>query len=74
MVREFENINEWAIILGGSSGLGLATAYKLAQHGMNLCIVHRTRRQEMTAIDETYKDISKASQVRVITYNKDVTK
>jgi enoyl-[acyl-carrier protein] reductase I len=74
MVREFENKNQWAIILGGSSGLGLATAHKLAQHGLNLCIVHRTRRQEMTAIDDIYTGISNKSQVRVITYNKDATK
>ena len=33
MVREFENKNEWAIILGASSGLGLATAKKLAKEG-----------------------------------------
>ncbi|RMB61021.1 SDR family oxidoreductase [Dokdonia sinensis] len=36
--------NKWAIILGGSSGLGLATAQKLAQEGMHLFIVHRSRR------------------------------
>lgn len=74
MVREFENRNEWAIILGGSSGLGLATARKLALHGLNLCIVHRTRRQELSAIQETYKEISQSSQIRVINYNKDATK
>jgi enoyl-[acyl-carrier protein] reductase I len=33
MVKEFEHKNEWALILGGSSGLGLATAKKLAKHG-----------------------------------------
>ena len=74
MVREFEDKNQWAIILGGSSGLGLATAHKLARHGLNLCIVHRTRRQEMTALNDIYIDISKTSQVRVINYNKDATK
>ena len=36
--------DRWALILGGSSGFGLATAQKLAAHGMNLCIVHRDRR------------------------------
>ena len=31
MVNEFENRNYWALVLGGSSGLGLATAKKLAE-------------------------------------------
>ncbi|MEO0337970.1 MAG: SDR family oxidoreductase [Bacteroidota bacterium] len=44
MVKEFQN--QWAIILGGSSGMGLATAHQLANRGMNLCIVHRDRRKE----------------------------
>lgn len=31
----------WAIILGGSSGFGLATARKLARHGMNIAVLYR---------------------------------
>jgi NAD(P)-dependent dehydrogenase (short-subunit alcohol dehydrogenase family) len=31
----------WAIILGGSSGFGLATAKKLANHGMNIAVLYR---------------------------------
>ena len=34
----------WALILGGSSGFGLATAHQLSRYGVNLCIVHRDRR------------------------------
>ena len=45
-MEEFEDKNEWALILGGSSGLGLATAKKLAKHGMNICIVHRNSRTQ----------------------------
>ena len=41
-MKEFKG--QWAVILGGSSGLGLASAKKLAAHGMNICIVHRDRR------------------------------
>jgi len=37
MENEFRD--QWALVLGGSSGLGLASAKKLAQHGMNVCIV-----------------------------------
>ena len=34
----------WALILGGSSGFGLASAYTLAKLGFNLIIVHRDRK------------------------------
>ena len=50
MVKEFKDKNEWALILGGSSGLGLATAKKLARHGMNICIVHRNSRSQQAEI------------------------
>ena len=37
----------WAVVLGGSSGFGLASAQKLAEHGMNCFLVHRDRRGAM---------------------------
>src|SRR5690606_31327052 len=51
MVKEFEKYRYWAVILGGSSGLGLASAKKLAQHGMNICIIHQNTRVEMEKIN-----------------------
>ena len=53
MVKEFENKKKWALIIGGSSGLGLATAKKLAKHGMNICIVHRN---SISKLDKIKKD------------------
>ncbi|NQZ78819.1 MAG: SDR family NAD(P)-dependent oxidoreductase, partial [Ekhidna sp.] len=41
-----------ALIIGGSSGIGLATVKKLASHGCNLCIVHRDRKQGVIALEE----------------------
>jgi len=53
MIKEFKDKNYWALILGGSSGLGLATAKKLAKHGMNICVVYRSPRiQEETILEE----------------------
>lgn len=49
--------NEWALILGGSSGLGLATAKKLASQGYHIIIVHRDRRSDMEAIQMEFNDI-----------------
>lgn len=43
-----------ALILGGSSGLGLATAKKLAQHGFHLFIVHRDRRADLEGIEAAF--------------------
>ena len=70
MVKEFENKKEWALILGGSSGLGLATAKKLAKHGMNICIVHRNYRSQLDQIEKDFKEIKKES-VAFISYNID---
>ncbi len=32
---------QWAVILGGSSGFGLAAVQKLAAHGMNIAVLYR---------------------------------
>ena len=48
---------KWALILGGSSGLGLASAKKLAQHGMNLIVIHRDRKADMKDINIAFEEI-----------------
>ncbi|MEL7451009.1 MAG: SDR family oxidoreductase, partial [Pseudomonadota bacterium] len=48
---------QWAVILGGSSGFGLATAKKLARHGMNVLVVHRDRRGAMKRIEPEFDAI-----------------
>src|ERR1700748_247581 len=57
MVNEFSTPQQYALILGGSSGLGLATARKLAAHGMGIIIVHRNTRAEMKAVTEVFQSI-----------------
>ena len=63
-------VKNWALILGGSSGLGLATAKKLAQQGFHICIVHRDRRSEMDAIAASFEAM-RAMGVQVKTFNAD---
>ena len=70
MVKEFENNNYWALILGGSSGLGLATAKKLAAHGMNICIVHRNSRFQEAEITFEFNKI-KAEGIQFMSFNMD---
>lgn len=73
MEQSFKNKNEWALILGGSSGLGLASAKKLAGHGMNICIVHRDRKSGLPRFLEDVDDM-RSSGVEVVTYNIDATR
>jgi len=61
---------QWAVILGGSSGFGLATAKVLAEHGMNLCIVHRDRRSQLAGIEPEFEKL-RGLGVAVQTHNTD---
>jgi len=60
----------WGLILGGSSGFGLASAHKLAAHGMNLYLVHRDRRGSMSRIEPEFEKL-RGSGVEVVTRNAD---
>lgn len=64
------NRNHWALILGGSSGFGLASAKKLSQQGMNVCVVHRDRRGAMAAINEGFDEV-RNSGVEFLSFNLD---
>jgi NAD(P)-dependent dehydrogenase (short-subunit alcohol dehydrogenase family) len=60
----------WGMILGGSSGFGLATAHALSSKGMSLVIVHRDRRGAMSRIEPEFEKI-RASGVDLLTFNAD---
>ena len=62
----------YALILGGSQGLGYASALKLAQEGWNLLIIHRDRRSDLPQIQEKFEVIKKCGGV-VKTFNLDAT-
>lgn len=62
--------DDWGVILGGSSGFGLATAKRLAEGGMNLCIVHRDRRGAMSRIEPEFEKI-RGSGIQLHTRNTD---
>jgi enoyl-[acyl-carrier protein] reductase I len=70
MVKEFENKNYWAVILGGSAGLGLASAKKLAAHGCNIIIIHRNSKADVENVEKEFETI-KATGVDLISFNKD---
>ena len=72
MINDFSNKNYWAIILGGSSGLGLASALKLARHGINICIVHRDFKSEMGLIQKNFEEFDEYN-IKFISFNADVS-
>jgi enoyl-[acyl-carrier protein] reductase III len=49
--------NEWALILGASSGFGGAAAIELARHGMNIFGVHLDRQATMPAVQHVIREI-----------------
>ena len=53
----------WALILGGSSGLGLATAKKLARHGFDILIIHRDRKSDLKDITSHFQEITSSGVV-----------
>lgn len=58
MDKEYKDMGKnWAILLGGSNGLGLATAKKLSRHGYHIIVVHRDRRTQMDSIEKEFDDI-----------------
>jgi NAD(P)-dependent dehydrogenase (short-subunit alcohol dehydrogenase family) len=62
--------DQWALILGGSSGFGLATAQCLAEQGMSICIVHRDRRSLLAKIQPEFEKI-RGTGVELATFNVD---
>ena len=73
MVKEFAQHGYMALVLGGSSGLGLAAAKKLAAHGMGVCIVHRNSRSEMGKITKAFETL-KNSGVPFLSFNADAAR
>jgi len=72
MNRIFENTGYWAVILGGSAGMGLAAARQLAESGMNLCIVHRDGRVQMKEVAPVF-DALRAQGIELLHFNIDAS-
>lgn len=62
--------SRWALILGGSSGLGLATAKKLGREGFNIIVIHRDKKVDLQQIEESFREIT-LSEVEIHGFNRD---
>ena len=60
---------KWAVILGGSSGFGLATAKRLAQAGMNILIGHKDKEGLVETVIKPHFDAVRAEGVTLVTRN-----
>lgn len=59
----------WAIILGGSSGFGLATVEKLARHGMNVAVLYRETSASEKPLKEKFSGLAAAAGVTIEAHN-----
>ncbi|WP_432410625.1 SDR family NAD(P)-dependent oxidoreductase [Rasiella sp. SM2506] len=72
-MTKIETTPKTALILGGSSGLGLATAHKLASAGYAIVLVHRDRKSNIPNLEAEVAKMESFG-VSVTTYNKDALK
>lgn len=66
---DFHGSGLWAVILGGSSGFGLATAKRLARAGFNILIGHRDKEGTVETVIKPHFDEIRASGVKLVTHN-----
>ena len=65
----FRDSGRWAVILGGSSGFGLATAKRLAQAGMNIIIGHKDKESTVETVIAPHFEQIRAHGVKLLTHN-----
>ncbi|MHB2025041.1 MAG: SDR family oxidoreductase [Elusimicrobiota bacterium] len=67
--RPFKDSGLWAVILGGSSGFGLAAAKRLAQSGLNIILAHKDKEGTVEAVLKPHFDAVRRENVSLITHN-----
>jgi NAD(P)-dependent dehydrogenase (short-subunit alcohol dehydrogenase family) len=66
---DFHGKGYWAVILGGSSGFGLATAKRLAKGGLNILIGHKDKEGTVETVIKPHFEEIRASGVKLVTHN-----
>jgi enoyl-[acyl-carrier protein] reductase III len=59
----------WGIILGGSSGFGLAAVKKLALHGMNIALLYRETAHSEKKLKQALSEVAKFNEVNILPFN-----
>ncbi|XP_063043098.1 17-beta-hydroxysteroid dehydrogenase type 3 [Engraulis encrasicolus] len=67
----FTSMGQWAVVTGGSEGLGRAYAFQLAQHGMNVVIISRNINKLKKTAEEIENATGKTVKVLAADFSKD---
>ena len=67
MSKQF--FDQWAIVLGGSSGFGLAAVEKLAAHGMNIAVLYRETSAAERLLKDRFDRLAISAGVRIEAHN-----
>ncbi|MBI5208533.1 MAG: SDR family oxidoreductase [Elusimicrobia bacterium] len=67
--KPFLNKGLWGVILGGSSGFGLATAKRLARAGLNLIIAHKDTEGTVETLIKPHFEEIRRQGVALVTHN-----
>ncbi len=59
----------WAVILGGSSGFGLAAIEKLSVHGMNIAVLYRETSAAEKLLKQKFIKIAEANSTTILPHN-----
>ena len=59
----------WAVILGGSSGFGLAAIEKLSIHGMNIAVLYRETSAAEKLLKQKFIKMAEANSTPILPYN-----
>ncbi|UPT75799.1 MAG: SDR family NAD(P)-dependent oxidoreductase [Elusimicrobiota bacterium] len=66
---DFHGSGEWAVVLGGSSGFGLATSKRLARAGLNILIGHKDKEGTVETVIKPHFDEIRSYGVKLVTHN-----
>ncbi|CAL8330965.1 unnamed protein product [Arctogadus glacialis] len=65
------SMGEWAVVTGGSEGIGRAYAFELARHGMNVIILSRSKDKLERTAKEIEEETGKRVKVLVADFSRD---
>ncbi|GAA4083666.1 SDR family oxidoreductase [Mucilaginibacter panaciglaebae] len=61
--------DNWALVLGGSSGFGLAAVEKLAAHGMNIAVLYRETAAAERTLKQRFAELEQINKVAITAHN-----